>query len=453
MKTLQLLLLSLLVPMIFQGQQTLTGLWTGTLDNDSNTVRKDQTFEIALTQYKQKVYGYSRMNFVVNDTLYYIIKRVKGEIENGVCEVKDDHIVKHNFPRQPDKGVKLITTFRQSNQDSIWRLDGDWKTTETKKHRYYSISGNISLRSEPDLEKSKIFPHLEELDLANDVAFYKESKIQAAKQQQSQRDVAATKKKEQVQQPIVEPVFATNNTANTIVAAEHPEQTSGKQENSLKREDTVEETSLVSAGIKKSELPASTVSAGDKKNVSGNTTRPVVKQQDLPIKKEEPVTATLVETTTTSTKKSDIVTTVKTSGEKKFEPVNQPTVSVRVPSSTAAAFVSERKTVASQVVTFQADSLELALYDNGEVDGDTVSILVNGEIFMARQGLKASSIKRTVYIQPGQDEVTLILYAENLGKYPPNTGLLIVRDGEQKYQIRFSADLQQNASVVFRRKK
>jgi hypothetical protein len=47
----------------------------------------------------------------------------------------------------------------------------------------------------------------------------------------------------------------------------------------------------------------------------------------------------------------------------------------------------------------------------------------------------------------------LVLYAENLGKYPPNTGLLVVHDGEDTYQVRFSADLQQNASVVFRRKK
>jgi hypothetical protein len=79
--------------------------------------------------------------------------------------------------------------------------------------------------------------------------------------------------------------------------------------------------------------------------------------------------------------------------------------------------------------------------------------LLNGEILLARQGLKASAIKKTIYIQPGEDEVSLVLYAENLGKYPPNTGLLAVHDGEDVYQLRFSADLQQNAAVVFRRKK
>ena len=207
MKTLKLLSLLLFVPLVFHAQKSLTGLWVGTLSNDSTTVRKDQSFEIALTQYKGKVYGYSRMNFIVNDTLYYIVKRIKGTIENDVCEVKDDDIISHNFPRKPDKGVKLISTFRRNLQDSIWRLDGDWKTTESKKHRYYSISGKISLTSEPDISKSKIFPHLEELNLANDVAFYKESKINderitAANQKApaAETKIAAVSKKEEKKQ-------------------------------------------------------------------------------------------------------------------------------------------------------------------------------------------------------------------------------------------------------------
>ena len=70
-----------------------------------------------------------------------------------------------------------------------------------------------------------------------------------------------------------------------------------------------------------------------------------------------------------------------------------------------------------------------------------------------QQGLKTTAIKKTIYVSPGTDEVTLVLYAENLGKYPPNTGLLVVYDGDDRYQIRFSADLQQNASVIFKRKK
>ena len=105
----------------------------GALTNDSNSVRKDQSFEIILTQYKEKVYGYSRSTFIVNDTLYYIVKRVKGTITGDICEVKDDHVVSHNFPKKPEKGVKVTSTFHRNKQDSTWYLAGDWKTKKTKK--------------------------------------------------------------------------------------------------------------------------------------------------------------------------------------------------------------------------------------------------------------------------------------------------------------------------------
>jgi hypothetical protein len=116
--------------------------------------------------------------------------------------------------------------------------------------------------------------------------------------------------------------------------------------------------------------------------------------------------------------------------------------------------IAGRKSEFSQVVDFKSDSLVLSLYDNGEIDGDTVSVIMNGEVIMAKQGLKASAIKKTIYIGPGQQEdFTLVLFADNLGKYPPNTGLLVVHDGEDIYHLRFSSDFQKSSGIVFRKKK
>lgn len=461
MKTLKLLVLLLFIPLVFHAQKSLTGLWIGTLSNDSTTVRKDQSFEIALTQYKEKVYGYSRMNFIVNDTLYYIVKRVKGTIENDVCEVTDDDIITHNFPRKPDKKVKLVSTFRRNLQDSIWRLDGEWKTSETK--RFYSISGKISLKSEPDIEKSKIFPHLEELNLANDVAFYKESKkaTQAAVVQNRQKP--DTDKKEN-KKPIADPVIAkaepqkSGGSTSTALITEpkkdifkpsNPQVK--KQEVAVKKDEALpgSEETVAFTGLKKSALPASNLPAEQKKNVAGNVPKPEIENRSANIKVNE--VAPVITEQQTELRKSDPSTIAKSNEEKKVitKDIIQP--EFKIPS--AAAFVQQRKTVVPQVLEFKSDSLELKLYDNGEIDGDTVSILLNGEILLAKQGLKASAIKKTIYIQPGSDEITLILYAENLGKYPPNTGLLVVRDGEDDYQVRFSADLQQNAAITLRRKK
>lgn len=78
---------------------------------------------------------------------------------------------------------------------------------------------------------------------------------------------------------------------------------------------------------------------------------------------------------------------------------------------------------------------------------------MNGEVLMFKLGLKASAIKKTIYIIPGNEDFTLVLFAENLGKYPPNTGLMVVHDGDDVYNLRFSSDLQKSAGIVFRKKK
>lgn len=117
-----------------------------------------------------------------------------------------------------------------------------------------------------------------------------------------------------------------------------------------------------------------------------------------------------------------------------------------------AAEVKARKNIVQETMYFKTDSLELALYDNGEVDGDTVSVLMNGAVIMARQGLSTVAIRKTIYIPAGMDSVELVMYAETLGTLPPNSGLLLVRDGKETYEIRFTGDLQKNAAIIFKRK-
>src|SRR5262249_51023833 len=105
-------------------------------------------------------------------------------------------------------------------------------------------------------------------------------------------------------------------------------------------------------------------------------------------------------------------------------------------------------------VFFRSDSLVLSLYDNGTIDGDTVSVVLNGNIIIAKQGLTATAIRTVVHMTPELgDSLLLTMYAENLGSIPPNTGLLIIQDGEDRSEIRFAGDTQKNSAVVLRRKR
>ena len=437
--------------------QSLTGLWNGTFANDSTTLRSDQPFEIALTEYKGKVYGYSRREFVKNDTLYFVLKRVKGKIEGDSCEVTEDEYLSHNFPTV-DKGVKITYTFRLNKNDTTWSLDGRWKTNKVVKRKggFYALTGNVGMTTEKDLSKSKIFPHLAELKLDEDVPFYavykkqveieNEQKNIAFRKAQAEAKKASAPATENKQAPV-------KDVAKNESTGKQPEPSSIKKEIPARPANDIVKTSSQN----KSETNRVDPEKAAQKNDSLKVSTEPVKRSD----EKKPTTEIAVQQKEVN-KPSAEKEIVKEKPTVITEPVKQPDIAVSGPKEptpvvtkpVAAANVEKRRLETIQTIEFQSDSITLALYDNGEIDGDTVSVLINGEVVLAQQGLKATALRKTIYITPAmQDSFTLVLYAENLGKYAPNTGLIIVRDGEESSQVRFSADLQKNVSVLFRRKK
>ena len=120
----------------------------------------------------------------------------------------------------------------------------------------------------------------------------------------------------------------------------------------------------------------------------------------------------------------------------------------------AAVDVAKRSINSEQSLFYKSDSLQITLYDNGEIDGDTVSVLLNGKVIIAKKGLDTKPNSYTIYFDRSTpDSQMLVMYAENLGSIPPNTGLLVVREGPSVYELRFSADLKTNAAIILRRKK
>ena len=119
----------------------------------------------------------------------------------------------------------------------------------------------------------------------------------------------------------------------------------------------------------------------------------------------------------------------------------------------SAAEIATRETAIIQTVVFKSDSLVISLYDNGEIDGDTVSVVLNGSVIIAKQGLTAKPITTTIQTSKLSDSIQLVMYAENLGRIPPNSGLLIVQDGVERYRIRFTGDLQTNSAIILKRKR
>ena len=71
-----------------------------------------------------------------------------------------------------------------------------------------------------------------------------------------------------------------------------------------------------------------------------------------------------------------------------------------------------------------------------------------------RVGLREQSTNKTIYLTPDMgDSIFVVMYAENLGSIPPNTGLLVIREGNMDHEIRFSGDLKKNSAIILKRKK
>jgi len=120
----------------------------------------------------------------------------------------------------------------------------------------------------------------------------------------------------------------------------------------------------------------------------------------------------------------------------------------------AAADIATRKTEVIQNVFFKSDSLILKLYDHGVIDGDTVSLVLNGKVIAARQRLMGKPIVSVIHVTPDLgDSLLLVMYAENLGTLPPNTGLLVVQDGDNRYEIRFEGTKQKSSGILLTRKR
>lgn len=113
----------------------------------------------------------------------------------------------------------------------------------------------------------------------------------------------------------------------------------------------------------------------------------------------------------------------------------------------------ERKNELTKTLLVENEDIEIRLYDNGEIDGDTVSIYLDGKLILANKGLSEKAITYKLKLNESDPEHTLIMVAENLGRIPPNTSLMIVQDGDKRYQVGITSTEQKNAMVRFRYQK
>lgn len=104
-----------------------------------------------------------------------------------------------------------------------------------------------------------------------------------------------------------------------------------------------------------------------------------------------------------------------------------------------------------RALTVKNPDVLVKIYDNGEIDDDTISVYLNNKLVLSRQRLTASPLVLTFRMDEEENSINeLVMVAENLGRIPPNTSLMIVESGSQRFEVRITSTEQKNAMVRFR---
>ena len=113
------------------------------------------------------------------------------------------------------------------------------------------------------------------------------------------------------------------------------------------------------------------------------------------------------------------------------------------------ALLDRQSPVVATIPVRGSDTIRVVLYDNGEIDGDSVSLYMNNELILQHLRLTADPKVLLVPIDKSLPVNRLVLFAENLGKLPPNTALMEVTVHGKTYELFLSTDYKRNASVEF----
>ncbi|MFT3946069.1 MAG: hypothetical protein QM763_03765 [Agriterribacter sp.] len=114
---------------------------------------------------------------------------------------------------------------------------------------------------------------------------------------------------------------------------------------------------------------------------------------------------------------------------------------------------NKRTEVVTKELLVDSDSLRLTFYDNGIVDGDSISVFYNKEPISTHQSLTERGIIYYVVLDSTKPYSEISMFAENLGTISPNTALMVITDGINRYEVFLSSSLSQNSTVRIRRRR
>jgi hypothetical protein len=149
--------------------------------------------------------------------------------------------------------------------------------------------------------------------------------------------------------------------------------------------------------------------------------------------------------------------------EKNQEPLNNPDLpvvkeadpvpaTIVVPAPARHIGFERRESHLLKTIEVENQYIKVDIFDNGEIDGDSITLFYNDMMLVTHRRLTDKPSTFTIMVDddaPGQFE----MYAENLGSIPPNSAVMVITDGNKRYEVRITSDLKKSGAIRFLRKK
>lgn len=151
--------------------QDITGLWQGTMYNDST--QQSLQYELVISKVKGKFTGFSQTSYVVNDKKYYGIKKIDVRVaKDGKIVMQDAKMIANNYPGQHSKNVIQLNVLDLANSGEETFLDGIFVTNRSKD--FQAFTGRLSIKKlNPSLSKSDLLDYLQKNNTDNNLTVVK----------------------------------------------------------------------------------------------------------------------------------------------------------------------------------------------------------------------------------------------------------------------------------------
>ena len=102
-----------------------------------------------------------------------------------------------------------------------------------------------------------------------------------------------------------------------------------------------------------------------------------------------------------------------------------------------------------KTIIVEAKQLTLSVWDNEKIDGDKISLSLNGVWILRNHEITKEKLFFEIELIPNQEN-QLTFFAENLGEIPPNTSALNIQYEGFNRTLLMSSTLEKSGSINFK---